>query len=562
MELFPQLPENISDLSVEELQALLDARLEVVAQIESGEIEATDDVVADLTEGVAQIRALRDELGQREQAEQARSDEVARLAAEARGEDLAADEPEEEDPKQPPTPDEPDEEPVEEPAPDQPAEPEPDAAPAAEPEAVVASTRPRPLAPPRARNRAIQNTPTPLDSPGTRAVLLASGEEIRGGDRIEIAKALIEARRRFGNTPDGYTEDVPIVRFQSSYPDERQLTASASEWENAEKIENVTSLVAAGGLCAPVTPYYDLEMLSVADRPVRDSLPGFNADRGGIRFATPPKLTGVTTGIGRVTAAQDLAGGSTGTKNCQVIPCPAFSEVDIDAVYHCIRAGNFGTRAFPEQLAQFQDLVMAAHARLAETGLLDGISSASTAATDPQVTGAVGDLFHAVLSAADAMRSRHRMAPTTRLRAVFPFWVADVLVADLVRSQFTRFEYNRAGVEALLQELCNINVTWTLDGPTGGAQVFGTQTSGQPLLPFPTSLIWFLFPEGSFLYLDGGELDFGLVRDSTLNSTNDFQIFAEIFEQIAFVGVESLKITTTFCPTGGTGAAASITCGS
>jgi hypothetical protein len=35
--------------------------------------------------------------------------------------------------------------------------------------------------------------------------------------------------------------------------------------------------------------------------------------------------------------------------------------------------------------------------------------------------------------------------------------------------------------------------------------------------------------EGAFLSLDGGEFDLGIVRDSTLNATNDAEFFAESF---------------------------------
>jgi hypothetical protein len=59
-----------------------------------------------------------------------------------------------------------------------------------------------------------------------------------------------------------------------------------------------------------------------------------------------------------------------------------------------------------------------------------------------------------------------------------------------------------------------------------------------------------MFPEGSFLYLDGGTLELGLVRDSVLNKTNDFQIFGESFEDVAFVGVESLSVVSTLCDSG------------
>lgn len=45
-------------------------------------------------------------------------------------------------------------------------------------------------------------------------------------------------------------------------------------------------LSGSGGLCTPILPYYDLELLN-ARRPVRDSLVTFNAERGGIVYGRP-----------------------------------------------------------------------------------------------------------------------------------------------------------------------------------------------------------------------------------------------------------------------------------
>jgi hypothetical protein len=55
---------------------------------------------------------------------------------------------------------------------------------------------------------------------------------------------------------------------------------------------------------------------------------------------------------------------------------------------------------------------------------------------------------------------------------------------------------------------------------------------------------------GAHLFLDGGTLDLGIVRDSTLNSTNDYQQFMETFEGHAFIGVESLWVEQDICPSG------------
>jgi hypothetical protein len=94
-----------------------------------------------------------------------------------------------------------------------------------------------------------------------------------------------------------------------------------------------------------------------------------------------------------------------------------------------------------------------------------------------------------------------------------------------------------------------VEPTYYIDSASGGGQVFGAQ-GATSLLAFPSTAIWYLFPEGSFLYLDGGVLELGLVRDSVLNTTNDFQIFGESFENVAFIGVESLAVSSTVCDSG------------
>ena len=162
------------------------------------------------------------------------------------------------------------------------------------------------------------------------------------------------------------------------------------------------------------------------------------------------------------------------------------------------------------------------------------------------------------LTAAAGMRNRHRMDPDAVLRVLLPRWVLDLLVSDVYRSQFDRFEMTPAAFVALLRA-GNVEPSFYIDGATGAAQVFGAQAAGA-LLSFPATIVWYLFPEGSFLFLDGGVLELGLVRDSVLNETNDFQIFGESFENVCFVGVESLEITTTVCDSGTVSLPAAVTC--
>ena len=113
-----------------------------------------------------------------------------------------------------------------------------------------------------------------------------------------------------------------------------------------------------------------------------------------------------------------------------------------------------------------------------------------------------------------------------------------------------------AGVDAFLAGH-GVDPVWTLDGETSGAQVFGAQTAGA-LLTFPSSVKWFLFPEGTWIFLDSGVLELGIVRDSVLNAENLFQVFGESFETVAQIGYQSLEITSALCPNGSTGGPATL----
>jgi outer membrane biosynthesis protein TonB len=563
---FPEIPEDLAALSDDELQAFADDTATAIEAVGAAPQTFVNEArtAASLLEGMeASVAAL----------------ETARAELSARDEAAAALEVE-------PEAVEPDVDPdafealraraqVEEPEPEAEVEPEPEVE-EPEPEAAAAEVVVAAAAP--ARRRAL---PRPAASRAARpadtarvALTAAGGADLpvgsEYGDELDIATAMIRRHSQFGrNIPEGVSEKMSIAHadWTDLYPAERTLgmdearneaiVAAAinprdirAELERRRKaaIEG-QALVASGGLCAPVTPYYQLQLLATAGRPVRASLAAFNADRGGIRYARPAGLGSVTTGVGSISAASDGAGGTFATKTCQVVPCPPFQETDVAAIFHCLQFGNLGARTFPERVAQWNSLTLAAHARLAEAALLTGIDTASTQVTAGNLgLGASAALLGQVLAAANGIRNRNRMDPEAVLRLLMPDWAIDLLVSDVIRGQFQRFDTDEDKITALLRSF-DIEPTFYIDGAAGKGQVFGTQTAGV-LLPFPPTVTWYLFPEGSFLYLDGGVLELGLVRDSVLNQTNDFQIFGETFENVAFVGVESLAITSTLCDSG------------
>ncbi len=167
------------------------------------------------------------------------------------------------------------------------------------------------------------------------------------------------------------------------------------------------------------------------------------------------------------------------------------------------------------------------------------------------VLGAISSLLNDVLTAAAAYRSNNRMPRDAPLQALMPQWTGDLLLIDLLQSQFERFSKDQAGLIALFAAF-NIRVTFYMDGPTDGeGQVLERYTAGQSMEgTFPTVVEWALFHPGGVLFVDSGVLELGIVRDSVLNASNSYQVWGESFEVAVVVAVQSLWITSNVCASG------------
>lgn len=553
--IFKALPESLSGLSIEELQNAVDERQQLAAQVGAEDQTvvpadqfSAEDVLFELTAAEDQIAKLQAELDARGEAvteyERQKAEKLASIGVVA----LSADEEVETE--------------TEAVAETEEVETEPEVELAADPVVELSRQVRRPLPAPTPDREAVVVEETPRAKG-----LVASAEfvdsKVRSGapiGRIQLAELMHTAARRV-NPQVGQRQEVVLASASWDAPEERRLRSDDAEG-NADKIRAVVpagmdleTLLASGGLCAPLTPLYDLPQISTEDRPVRDGLPAFQADRGGITWAIPPSIADVTTAVGIVTAEEDGEGGTFATKTCQFLDCQDFLSAEIAAIYHCLEWGNIGNRAWPERTAQFTDVVMAAWSRLSEINLLNLMKAGSTQVSAAAATygyGALSSFTSEVLVAAAGYRSRFRMAADSRFRIVAPAWVRDLILSDLINSQFDRFAIQGyAGVDAFLQERL-IDPIWTLDGENGGGQIFAAQTAAA-LLSFPDSVKWFLFPEGTWIWVTMGTLELGIIRDSTLNATNDFQVFGEGFETIAQVGYQSLEITSALCPSGTTG---------
>ena len=394
----------------------------------------------------------------------------------------------------------------------------------------------------------------PVAQASVAPVAITAGADIPGytagsaiTDMSEVAQAMSKRLHTLRRVNGGDGEQHIVASITTQYPEDRTLSTDAeSNWGKIQKVVGPEALVASGGHQAPFEVKYDIFGLGTAVRPVRDCLPRFQADRGGIRYIVPPVLSDYANAVGIWTAANDSAETpSPAAKLSLTVTAASETTVATDAVTLQLQFGNLLTRAYPELIARHNELGLIQHAREAEGNLLTKIGDASTAVTSTSIIGVARDFLVQIGRASAAYRSRHRLEADAPLRAIMPAWIKDAMAADLALSMPGDNLLNAyAEIDGLLAAR-GINVCYTIDG-----SALTNSQGGGAMNEFTDTFVWYLFAEGTFLFLDGGTLDLGIIRDSTLVGTNDYKMFVETFEGVAKVGVESLKVTSTISVNG------------
>jgi hypothetical protein len=386
-------------------------------------------------------------------------------------------------------------------------------------------------------------------------------------DRMELATAITKKRHGMNNASSGSYERIVLATAQSDLPNK---VAGGAE-ENFSVFDTVrtswalesqerTSLVASGGNCAPLPPSYEFFRLAEQINPVEQALPTVEAPRGGIRFITPPDWTDALAGVRVTTEAEDAAGygdasGLTAPKPCVHVDCPPIEECRVDAVSQCVEFGNLNYRVFPEQVAAFLEDLAVAFTSTKEIFYLDAIDATSTAVTlgyGGQTYGATRTSTLSILSLAANYRRRQHMAINAVLTLMLPSWYVEFIKSDMVNDHALGLNFLNAGEAEVTAWLAsnNLDVVWYYDSATGAGQAFNDAQGAAVQNLFPATVVAYLFAPGTYVRLDGGTLDVGIVRDSILNGTNDLQIFSEQWVQVCQVGLESVRLEMELCPTG------------
>ena len=390
----------------------------------------------------------------------------------------------------------------------------------------------------------------PISQTSAAPVAITAGADIPGytagsplNDMNAVAEAMAKRLHALRRVNGGDGEQHIVASVSTQYPENRTLTTDPeTNWAKINAVTSPEALVASGGHAAPFEVKYDIFGLGTTARPLKDALPKFQADRGGIRFVTPPVLSSYGSAVGIWTNTVDITPG-TDVKESLTVTAAGENTVATDAVTLQLQFGNLMTRAYPELIARHNELGLIQHAREAEGQILTRLTALSTAVTSTSLIGVARDYLVQLGRAAANYRGRHRLEADAPLRVIAPMWVKDAMAADLALSMPGDNLLNAyAEIEGFIASR-GINITWTIDD-------FTTAQSSGAMNEFADTFTWYIFAEGTFLFLDGGTLDLGIIRDSSLTGTNDYKMFVETFEGVAKVGVESLKVVSTISVNG------------
>lgn len=558
-----EIPEDLTGLSDEDLEALHTTLTETFTEdrrlVRAG--DTSSQVRDELRTTATAIQRVQTEVERRVAARAEAAAEVEALAAEI---GLSVeDETETEEPAAPAAE-------VEEPAaPEPPPAPEPAATPdptPATPAEVTASTLPTRTGTLQVRRKRLnvplsevaRRSPDPeLGSRQVAQVIVApdvptmpAGTAL--GELADLTQAIHRRAKTLGN-PSGQVA-VATLKREFDITLDRDASPEAI-WDVVRRSADPEHLVAAGGWCAPSSIIYDFFNIACDDGII--DLPTVGVTRGGIRFPQSPSIASVlnSQSVFLWTEANDQA--ATGTagprKPCVRIPCPSFDEERLDCHGVCITAGNLMDSAFPELTQNHIQLTMSAHRHIMNMRFIADMVSLSTAVTvtgtdNPTSTG----ILNAVALQAVDYRTKFRMCQGDVLEVVLPIWALEDIRADVAK---------RNGVDMLAVtdaeimswfDVRNVRVQFVSDWQVGTGDQPG-QTN--PLTAWPNSVQFMLYAAGTFVLGSGLDLDLGVVRDSTLNASNDFTAtWTEECHLIARIGHESRLVTVDVCPSGRTGA--------
>ena len=351
-------------------------------------------------------------------------------------------------------------------------------------------------------------------------------------------------------------KDFPAELIASGADDTEVLERAVDESRLPEG-----SLLAAGGWCAPSETAYDLCDLPCAYEGLA-SFPEVVAARGGIRFTKGLDFCDIYNAAGffHFTEAQ-MAGSPRPDKPCMEVPCPSFEDHRLDVDGLCITGDILQRRGFPETVAQFTQGALCAHAHKMNAWKLQQViaGSINDGVVGGGCTGATASILEAISLEVETEKNRRRSTRALVLEMQAPFWVKEVIKADLSR---------RNGVDMLNVTDAMITAWFTARGVRVDF-VYDWQDLTNCAAPgpdntvkaWPTEVEFIIYRPGTWVAATLDVITLDTIYDSALLKQNKFiQLFTEEGIQMVNRCFDSRRFTVPICADGSTGAQLACAC--
>lgn len=398
--------------------------------------------------------------------------------------------------------------------------------------------------------------PTPTFTPDTGATITASTGAKQGQELNlnEFAKLMGDHHRTLGSN----TQDARYTLGQLHTDWGRNVTASGEE--NAPVLKELwdewyqpDAVVAA--LCAPGDITYDIVEVGSVNGILQ--IPTMNAPRGALTFypTSSPLALGAPSGDGSDGIVYEWCSDEDNPKPVYEHTCPTATECELCAYSVQHQFDNFHGKFHPESVANIlRQSAILSERRLNYLRIQAIIAFANTLDVTAHHEGGSGliETVRVLASNAAAFRQQNALDRRTPVDVALPMWLPDALAVDAIaRGSTVDYQSVVSKVEMTLGQF-GIRTQWINDlAPITNDVDFPTTTE---------ALMW--GPGGPF-ELDGGDINVGTYRDSTLNAANQYATFFEYTRAWCTGGIPARHITGIFaCANGAVGERVDIDCGS
>ncbi|MDQ8708195.1 major capsid protein [Streptomyces sp. LHD-70] len=526
----------LGELNTEQAAELVESGLAAYDDMTGADGERTDDDITSLTRLVDVVEAARGRQDELVAAEEQRQAQLAELHGRLRpeGDSTAGDDAEASSDNQPQA-----EAPVE-PATTLPAAETTEPAPAPIEAAPVAASRRGgtnfgALRSDRSSARQASNwsLTASADIPG-----YSTGQELNFDQLIDAATRRMQGLARIGRS-NAEQGGVNVAQFQLQR-DQNLVARNAQDHSVLDYAADerrlpggslvaacATDTVAQGDVwCSPSDQLWEF-CPDLASRDGILDLPTITVRHGGLRWPSTPDFATVYAKLAEHTwdwTDEEVCDPAKRpeTKPCAELPCPDWNEVRLRPRGMCIKADILRNYSWPEQVRDWVQRLMTAHvhkinadtiasmARLADTTVEFAATGTEPDTTATYGPGATAGLLGALELHIEEIRYRSRMARSTTVEVVLPYWITGLLRSDLAK---------RTGVDLISVPDSRIN-SWFAERGARVQYVYDWQdlTPADPatLKGWPTTLSVLMYTAGAYISARQDIVSLDSIYDSTL----------------------------------------------